>query len=58
MTPEQQAKAFGCSVEQVKALMQRNAADMRRYTDRQLKRAGKTREQMNAIADDYDRRAR
>lgn len=42
--------------QQARALMLRNAAAMRLYTDKDLKRAGKTRAQMNAIADNYEAR--
>lgn len=57
ITLDQQARALGSTPDKVAALMLRNAAAMRLYTAKDLKRAGKTRAQMNTIADNYEARA-
>ena len=54
-TVEKQAKMFGCTPAQVRALMQRNADQLRNMTDQQLKRAKMTRERANERAANYDR---
>ncbi len=57
-TPRIIAKLLGVTSDQAKAGMLRNASAIRNYSDRDLKVWGKTREQANAIADDYERRSK
>lgn len=49
---------FGCTVEQAKGGLLRNAASMRRLSPRQLKQWGKTKREALEIASEYEKRAR
>jgi len=55
-TSTQIAKNLGVTTAQVRAGLLRNAKSMRGYSDADLKRMGKTRAEVNAIADDYEKR--
>ncbi len=57
-TPELIAAKLGVTPSQAAFGLKRNADAMRRYTDVDLKRWGKTRAEANAIADDYERRSK
>lgn len=54
-TDTQIAAVFGCTPEQARAQKQRNAASIRKYSERDLNHAGWTREQANRIADEFER---
>lgn len=51
------AKTLDVTLSQVKAGLKRNASVMRAYSDKDLSCWGKTREQANCIAKDYEMRA-
>ena len=55
-TPATIALIFGCTKQQAAAGLRRNANSMRKYTANDLRRMGKTRKQVNAMADDYETR--
>jgi hypothetical protein len=54
-TVEKQARMFGCTPDQVRALMQRNADQLRNMTDKQLAARKMTREYVNERIANYER---
>lgn len=57
-TPQTIATLLGCTTEQASAQLRRNAQSMRDYTNQELMAWGRTREEANAIADEYEQRSK
>jgi len=55
---DQQSKVLGVTPTQVRTGLLRNAKAIRAYSDKDLKRWGKTREEANITAADYEARGK